>query len=437
MSATSTSKLGSARLAVHLLVFMLGLGLTFGVYALLPEIAASDSLLVRYLASHPVEYVETWLFLWAMVALAAKALDLVRQRLALRYRLLPPSQGNSAPVSEATRWLDELGKLPRWVQSSFAGLRVRGALEFVESRGSTEGLDDHLRSQSDADANAVEGSYALIRFITWAIPILGFLGTVLGITDAIANVTPEQLATSISGVTGGLAIAFDTTALALIFSMGVMFFGFVLDRGEQGVLQAVDSLAERELAHRFERQGTEGNALLGLVGKNAQLMLQSMEQLVQRQADVWARSLTALQSRLEQSERQQHERVLATLTQALDRSLKAHQDRLLELEKRFSVELGQGLVPLQEVSRQLAQTQHALAQQAALMQPLLDSEQQILRLQESLNQTLHGLASSGSFQEAVHSLTAAIHLLTARAESAQARLPQPGGNPRLRPGNAA
>jgi biopolymer transport protein ExbB/TolQ len=380
------------------------------------------------------------MFLWALVALGAKALELTRQRHALRRRLLPAWTGTTVPVTEAETLLRQLDSLPRGRRSSLVGQRVVGALEFVQNRGSTDGLDDHLRAQADNDANAVEGSYSLIRFIPWAIPILGFLGTVLGITEAIANVTPEQLATSISGVTGGLAIAFDTTAIALMFSMVLMFLSFVLDRGEQGVLQAVDAYAEKELAHRFERHGAEGNELLGVVGKSTQVLVQAIEQLVQRQAELWARSLTSLQSRLEQSERQQHERVIATLTQALDRSLKTHQERMVDVEKKIGDEMARGLLPLQGLGQQLRDTATALekqgqraAEHATLLQPLLDGEQQILRLQESLQQNLDGLARAGSFEQAVHSLTAAIHLLTARVDAR----PAPASLNRARPGNAA
>ena len=65
---------------------------------------------------------------------------------------------------------------------------------------------------ADQAAERLHESYSLVRTITWAVPILGFLGTVVGITMAIANVTPEQLDTSLGEVTDGLAVAFDTTA---------------------------------------------------------------------------------------------------------------------------------------------------------------------------------------------------------------------------------
>jgi biopolymer transport protein ExbB/TolQ len=62
-------------------------------------------------------------------------------------------------------------------------------LDFVCQRRSAADLDDQVRTLADNDALTLEASYSLTRFITWAIPILGFLGTVLGITGAIAGVS--------------------------------------------------------------------------------------------------------------------------------------------------------------------------------------------------------------------------------------------------------
>lgn len=96
----------------------------------------------------------------------------------------------------------------------------------MKQRGSAEDLDDQLRNFADADSIEFEGSFGLTRFITWAIPILGFLGTVLGITGAISGVTPEMLEKSMSTVTDGLALSFDATALALALTMVCMFLAF-------------------------------------------------------------------------------------------------------------------------------------------------------------------------------------------------------------------
>src|SRR5262249_59626737 len=101
-------------------------------------------------------------------------------------------------------------------------------------------LDDFQRALADNDALALDNSYGLLRFITWAIPILGFLGTVLGITGAISGVTPEVLEQSLSTVTDCLALAFDATALGLPPTMATMFLSFLVERRQQAILERDD-----------------------------------------------------------------------------------------------------------------------------------------------------------------------------------------------------
>jgi biopolymer transport protein ExbB/TolQ len=438
MSA-NTPGVSARRTGSQVLVFVLGLAATFGVYAAVHEYAHPESLLVRYVAGHWVEYVETWLFLWAMLAIAAKVLALRYERAALATRQLPRWHGEPVPVAQAEAMLQQLNRLPRWWQGSMVVQRLHAALGFVQQRGSTEGLDDQLRALSDADANQVEGSYGLLRFITWAIPILGFLGTVLGITEAIANVTPEQLATSISSVTDGLAIAFDTTALALAFSMCVMFLTFVLDRTEQSFLHAVDVHVEQQLAHRFERGGAAGNEVTGLLRGMSLTLLQTVEKLVQRQADLWSHSLEALQQRWRATEHQQQRQLTEALGRLLEQTTEAHQRRLGEMESRtmtavqqMAAPMGQIAVALQQSTAALESYRRQLADQTIAVKPLLEAEQHILRLQQTLQANVQALVQAGTLQEGIHALTAAVHLLTAHA--AKPSVPSLSLH---RPGNAA
>ena len=126
--------------------------------------------------------------------------------------LLPAWDGKPVSPGEAEPLRVAFQRLPRRLQQTLLGRRVAGVLDFLHRRRSAAGLDDHIRTQADSDAIALESGGTLVRFITWAIPILGFLGTVLGVTDAVAGITPEMLEHSLSSVTDGLALAFDTTA---------------------------------------------------------------------------------------------------------------------------------------------------------------------------------------------------------------------------------
>jgi hypothetical protein len=56
-----------------------------------------------------------------------------------------------------------------------------------------------------------------------------------------------------------------------------------------------------------------------------------------------------------------------------------------------------------------------VAGQASLLAKIQEDESNLVHLQAVLHQNLAALASASSFEEAVHSLTAAVHLLTTRA----------------------
>jgi chemotaxis protein MotA len=75
-----------------------------------------------------------------------------------------------------------------------------------------------LNMQSRTNLLKAESAQSVIRYIAWVIPSMGFIGTVLGISQAL-----EKANESIEVVTSTLGIAFDTTLLALILSVIYMW----------------------------------------------------------------------------------------------------------------------------------------------------------------------------------------------------------------------
>jgi biopolymer transport protein ExbB/TolQ len=383
------------------------------------------------------------MFCMAVGALAGKMWRNTSERRACRITILPSWDGKAVPVTEAAGLVRQLDHLPTPLQNTWIVKRSVATLEFLRSRGSANELDDHLRSLADNDSLTLETSYSLIRLITWAIPILGFLGTVLGITGAISNVTPEALEESLGPVTNGLALAFDATALALGLTMLTMFFSFVTERSEQSILEQVDRFADRELAHRFGRTSPDTGEFVEIARSNTQLLTHAVDQLVHQQTTLWSDALAEADERRLEAEHRQGEHLTAALQGALDRTLEVHASRLAAVEKQVLdrcnavLERISGLVSAtnrlgQEQHSALSQVCQRLTEQIDAVTRLGDGSKELCSLQESLDRSLASLAETGKFEEAIHSLTAAIHLLTARAG--------PGaGNVRManRPGTAA
>lgn len=427
-SQASVVERGTRRSAANLIAFGVGLPVAGGLLAVVHSGLLHDTPLAdleRYLG-HAVECVELAMACVALSGLFAKLWASRREKAALSQELLPAWDGKPVPITDADRLLAEFDRQPQKWQNTYLGRRISAVLEFLRNRGTAEDLDDHLRGLADVDALTVDNSYSLTRFITWAVPILGFLGTVLGITQSIAGVTPDKLEHNLSQVTDGLALAFDATALALGLTMVVMFISFLCERAEQGVLEAVDAFADRQLAHRFERLSGEGGELIGLLREQSQELLTTTGQLVQRQADVWAKTFAETEQRRAEAEKQMHTRLSGGLESALELTLDAHAKRLATLEKQTGSQttallekLGALAVAVRDAGKeqhaQLGRIAQGLGAQADALAQLQADERQLLQLQDVLNKNLDALANAGAFEQAVHSLTAAIHLLTLHA----------------------
>lgn len=406
-----------------LAAFVLGVPCAVGLIALLQLGGLGEA--GQHYVKHPVEHVEIVLFGCALAALLTKLWQSRGERAACRRHILPAWDGQPVPTVEAVTLYGGLHQLGRRLQQTYLGRRVAAVLDFVSSRGSAAELDDQMRTLADNDNMAMEGSYALVRFITWAIPILGFLGTVLGITKAISGVSPDALENSLSSVTDGLAEAFDTTALALALTMIVMFISFLTERVEQGVLETVDRYVDDQLAHRFERTGAQGSEFVEVVRQNSQVLLKATEQLVKKQAAVWSEALTVTQRRWDEADQRQQALLTQALEAALGRTLVQHQERLAEQEQQalgHNAALVEQLTTLAGVIRDTGREQQTallglseqLAAQTRALAQLQTEEAQLVRLQETLQQNLQALAGAGAFEQMLHGLTAAVHMLTAK-----------------------
>src|SRR3954454_3929742 len=227
-------------------------GLVFVVnfFALLFQGAFNSPLLSRYCAGHPIEIIELTVFFIGLAALALRFCEVFGQFPSLRGQLLPPIPMGGQRVEDCERLLKELDERPT-IQNSFIVRRLREALEFVRRKNSADALDGHLRHLEELEAVRANSAYSMVRIIVWAIPILGLLGTVIGITIAVANLNPDTLEESMTKVTHGLGVAFDHTATALSLTMMLMFVKAAVERFEDRLLARVDECVNEELVGSF------------------------------------------------------------------------------------------------------------------------------------------------------------------------------------------
>jgi len=122
--------------------------------------------------------------------------------------------------------------------------RIDNALSNLKNLGQVSDVDDILRSQASHDESVMETSYSIIGSFVWAIPVLGFIGTVLGLSDAIGQFggvlqaagAIEEIKAALQDVTGGLATAFQTTLQALVAALAIQLLLALLKKSEEEFL---------------------------------------------------------------------------------------------------------------------------------------------------------------------------------------------------------
>lgn len=393
-----------------------------------------------YFTAHPLNYAETAMFFVGLAALVVKGGHVLVQNRHIFESVLGPGLAGGEPAAASDALLARLNRPPRRADH-YLVRRVREALEHVRRRGSAESLLDELKYLADLDAARAHDSYALVRVVVWAIPILGFLGTVIGITVAVAHLQPEALEKSLPQVVAGLSVAFNTTAQALGLTMVLMFTQFFVDRAESRLLTVVDQRAEEELIGRFESVADTPDGQLVAVRRMAETLVKNTEQLVRRQAELWQGSIDAAAQRWATMAETADRRLQAALGGALADGLKGHAREMASIEQAAAQENRRHWDRVQQSIAQqaegLASLQAGLARQVETITRAVEATGQIARLEEALNRNLAALAGSRNFEQTVMSLAAAIHLLNARLAPGPADAPPVHLEPARRTGQAA
>lgn len=224
----------------------------------------------------PVPFPTTLLMFWALAILFLKWLNLKKQKDAMLLDVLPVEISNEITVGSLDRFILNINELPGASSDTFLVNRVVRGIEHFRVRKSAAETVTMMESQSAIDANNVAGSYTILKVFIWSLPILGFIGTVMGVSAAVASLASslsgggnmDAMKTALQDVFGGLGTAFDTTLLALIMSMLVKLPASALQKSEEDLISSVDEYCNENLLRRLN-DGREGGAERGAGGANS------------------------------------------------------------------------------------------------------------------------------------------------------------------------
>ncbi|MCH2182641.1 MAG: MotA/TolQ/ExbB proton channel family protein [Mariniblastus sp.] len=317
-----------------------------------------------------VPYAIVLMTFWSLAILLLKAQKLAKQKQAMLLDVLPTELSDEITFDSIDKFLAHISRLPS-VGDSFLVNRVVRGIEHFRVRKSTAETVTMMELQSAIDANNVAGSYTLLKVFIWALPILGFIGTVIGISAAVAGLSGSlENASDISAIKGalnevfaGLGTAFDTTLLALVLSLLIKVPASAMQKSEEDLITWVDEYCNENLLKRLDdhRQGGAQRGVVGSSGVDVEVIRDVFASAMSVYHEDWNRQVVEMNEATQQLQQafaaigQQTEQMQLNVMDSVkvsDQSLEQHFTGLQQgLEKLNSVltDLGKHQIVVQQV----------------------------------------------------------------------------------------
>ena len=350
----------------------------------------SDSVLHAYTTHHATEYAIVLLFFWAGAEHFLCYLKGTREKVATGRVKLPVCQG-----------LEETGRAGVLLESfrrehvadcdSMVYQRIQSALRFVHERQSADGFREYLETLSTRNSDQVFERYGFSRFVTTILPILGLIGTVVHFGAALTGLSMEGLTEKLPKMLSSMGTAFNTTFTAMTCMVVTFLVRFLVERRDQMQLQKIDAFMEDELLHRFRSVDGATKQLIDLLGASNSTTMSALVSIEKTLMDEWNSRLNTSQSRWDELNQRQE----LNLVHFLGMVERQQQSHVAEV-RQWNDEL----VVAQKMTNEIASS--------------LVADGQLLQLQDRLAENLTLLQQSQRMEDAMHELTAAIHLFTAR-----------------------
>ncbi len=246
-----------------MLSFLIGLFLTVIFYALIMIVGRmvpdarwfAAMFLERGLCPYPTMF----LFFWSASLLFFKWRKMVLQQRALELPIMPQQLDFELTPATARDVRDRMSALCDNPHHFILLNRIDLALANLHNIGQTADVAAILKIQAENDEAQIASSYSLTQGFMWAIPVLGFIGTVLGLSQAIGAFATTldsggdmvALRGSLKLVTGGLATGFETTLVALSCALILQLVVSYLQTQESEFLDTCNDICHKRVAGKL------------------------------------------------------------------------------------------------------------------------------------------------------------------------------------------
>ena len=167
------------------------------------------------------------LMFWALAIMGYKAREILRERQLLDVDLVEIAEGMRILPEDTREFSRQVEALPDDQRTMVLPRALLHSLRRFSTTRSIQDVSSSTHTIFESEADRLESELSMIRYISWAIPSIGFIGTVRGIGEALAQ-ADKAVQGDIAGVTQSLGVAFNSTFIALLISIFLMFLVYQL-----------------------------------------------------------------------------------------------------------------------------------------------------------------------------------------------------------------
>ncbi len=164
--------------------------------------------------------------MWGMIVLTYKLGHITRERSLFKNDFIRLQPGERIIPEDALDRYKELKaaieRNPHWRERLLPECLL-AALHRFHATNSVQDAANAIRERAELASDTLDSALSLVRYIAWAIPAIGFIGTVRGIGEAL-SFAEQAIKGDISPVTQNLGHAFNSTFVGLTMCIVLMFF---------------------------------------------------------------------------------------------------------------------------------------------------------------------------------------------------------------------
>lgn len=244
-------------------MFLTVIGMMAFLYAVFfgSGVLKKDNFIYTAFCTRPIAYVCTSLFCISIALLLRKLhFTLLEWRaFDLEPDILPQDAGATIQRESADAIAAKIQMLPPHQRGLLLPQRLDRSLQRMRNTGSSTDMSSVLNDLSNIDRQTAESGYTFVRFLIAVIPIVGFIGTVIGISGSLSAFSGvisntdsfEKCKEALRPVTKDLGLAFESTFIALIESAFIMFCMAIVQKREDDLLISLDDFCIQRILSRL------------------------------------------------------------------------------------------------------------------------------------------------------------------------------------------